>query len=92
MTDSDMPEILHIHRTLGGGFAHFEGPYGAEYVRADLLTAAEAKLEKAVEALSSLFALNDEYSPFGGEMYRDRVDRTWDNARATLKALKGGDE
>lgn len=52
--------------------------------------AAEAKLAKAVEALDRLIALNDDYSPFGGELLRDRIDRTWQKARAALAEIKSG--
>jgi hypothetical protein len=48
-----------------------------------------AKLAKAVEALRELVQLNDDYSPFGGEMFQDRVNRTWDRARATLAEIEG---
>lgn len=34
--------------------------------------------------LSALLDLNDNYSPFGGEMYQDRIDRTWETARQAL--------
>jgi len=36
-------------------------------------------------ALRELVTLNDEaYSPFGGEILRDRIDRAWERARAAL--------
>lgn len=46
--------------------------------------AAEAHVAKLREALQELMTLNDAHSPFGGEMYQDRIDRAWDNARAAL--------
>jgi hypothetical protein len=46
------------------------------------LTARVAELEAA---LTALMELNDNHSPFGGEMYQDRIERTWDAARAALK-------
>jgi 23S rRNA pseudoU1915 N3-methylase RlmH len=49
----------------------------------------EAKLEKAVEALEMFIRLDEDYSPFGGELMEDRVKRTWDNASTTLAELKG---
>jgi len=49
--------------------------------RIDALTARAAELETVIKRL---VALNDDYSPFGGEMYQDRVDRAWDAARAAL--------
>jgi hypothetical protein len=42
-----------------------------------------------LEALETLLALNENYSAFGGEIYRDRIDRAWDNARAVLKKARG---
>ena len=35
-------------------------------------------------ALQGLLALNDNYAPFGGEFYQDRIDRAWDIARAAI--------
>jgi hypothetical protein len=42
-----------------------------------------------VEALRGLVQLNDDYSPFGGELLQDRVDRTWQRARAVLAKIGG---
>ena len=53
------------------------------------MTDLAAKLAKAVEALERLVALNDDYSPFGGELLQDRVERTWQKAIATLAEIKG---
>ena len=62
-----------------------------EYVRADILAqtlAANAalmvRLHEAQKVLSVLLELNDNHAPFGGEIYHDRIDRAWDNARAYL--------
>jgi len=52
------------------------------------LTAATRRIAALTEALQSLMDLNDNYAPFGGELYRDRVDRTWDKARAALTTDK----
>jgi len=52
---------------------------------------AEALLDRTEElerALKLLLNLNDNHSPFGGEIYRDRVDAVWDHARNTLTAGK----
>ena len=46
---------------------------------------AAAEIERLRKALSSLIKLNDEHSPFGGEIYRDRIERTWEQARAALR-------
>jgi hypothetical protein len=56
---------------------------------ADRIEALTAERAKAVEALRELVQLNDDYSPFGGEMFQDRVNRTWDRARATLAEIEG---
>lgn len=58
---------------------------------ADHVAFIEAKLAKAVEALGRLVALNDDYSPFGGEMFQDRVERTWQKARTTLAEIKSSE-
>ena len=47
-----------------------------------------AALILAKEALGALVELNADHSPFGGEIYRDRVNRTWTRARAALDAIK----
>jgi hypothetical protein len=55
---------------------------------------AEALLDRTEEleqALKLLLNLNDNYSPFGGEIYRDRVDAVWDHARNTLTGEKSND-
>ena len=57
---------------------------------AEIIARLEAKLATAVEALDRLVALNDDYSPFGGELLQDRVERTWQKARTTLAELTGG--
>jgi hypothetical protein len=50
---------------------------------------ADPRVQALVEALRELVQLNDDYSPFGGEMFQDRVNRTWDRARTALAAFKG---
>ena len=45
---------------------------------------------KALEALAELMDLNDNGGPFGGEIYQDRVNRAWDNARDVIRAARGG--
>lgn len=44
------------------------------------------------EALEALIALNDDFSPFGGELFRDRVERTWEHARSVLAKALGGQD
>jgi hypothetical protein len=53
---------------------------------------AEASLGVAKTALKNLLALNDTHSPFGGEIYRDRVDRAWDAARSALASTQAKGE
>jgi len=50
------------------------------------IDAQQAEIERLRAALSALMDLNDNHSPFGGEMYHDRIDRTWNNARKALEA------
>lgn len=61
----------------------------AKYVRDDIFTAeliaARKRIAELDGALRALMELNDNHGPFGGEMYQDRIDRTWDRARATLE-------
>jgi len=42
-----------------------------------------------LESLESLISLNDGHSPFGGELYQDRVNRTWERARAAIAKARG---
>lgn len=48
-----------------------------------------AAAPELLEALAALLDMNDNYSYFGGEIYRDRIDRAWDNARAALAKARG---
>jgi hypothetical protein len=67
-------------------------PHGGNWLTdlaADRIEQLNEKLAKAVEALDRLVALNDDYSPFAGEFFHDRVERTWQTARTTLAELKG---
>jgi len=48
-----------------------------------------AAAPELLEALKTLLNLNDNYSSFGGEIHRDRIDRAWDNARAALAKARG---
>lgn len=49
------------------------------------LIAARKRIAELDGALRALIDLNDNHGPFGGEMYQDRIDRTWDRARAALE-------
>ena len=44
-----------------------------------------ATVERLQKALKSLIDLNNDHSPFGGEMYQDRIERAWYAAREALK-------
>jgi hypothetical protein len=57
--------------------------YEAEHKR--FIAAAPCMLK----ALEALMDLNDNGGPFGGEIYQDRVDRAWDNARAAIAEATG---
>lgn len=61
------------------------GDFNKTLALAQLFVAAPELLE----ALEALLALNENYSAFGGEIHRDRIDRAWDNARAVLKKARG---
>lgn len=37
--------------------------------------------------LTALVELNDGAGPFGGELFQDRINRTWEKARAVLAQL-----
>ena len=43
-------------------------------------------------ALKSLLALDDNTSPFGGEIQQDRIERTIDRARAAIAKAEGGND
>ena len=63
--------------------------FQAGWSAADRIEALTAERAKAVEALRELVQLNDDYSPFGGEMFQDRINRTWDRARAIIAEIEG---
>jgi hypothetical protein len=78
----------------GDVLAAAKGFIGAETAITALPAAdplADPRVQALVEALRELVQLNDDYSPFGGEMFQDRVNRTWDRARAIIAAFKGGE-
>jgi len=54
-----------------------------------LLIAAAPEL---LGALKSLLALDDNTSPFGGEIQQDRIERTIDRARAAIAKAEGGND
>lgn len=97
---SDLPEELWVEPDGGDILIHNGDPdldgliatgFLTKYVRDDHSEALEAQVKAAVEALDRLVGLADDYSPFGGELLQDRVDRAWDSARAALAQIKGGE-
>jgi hypothetical protein len=44
----------------------------------------KAEIERLRKALKNLLTLKDNYGHFGGEIYQDKIDRAWDEARAAL--------
>jgi len=50
-----------------------------------IATELAAENKRLRDTLSMLVSMSDNHSPFGGEIYQDRVDRAWDSARAALK-------
>ena len=67
--------------------------YAVKYIRhSDHLAAMQDKDARIAEleaALAALVKLNDEWAPFGGEIYQDRIERTWSAARAALQRKSG---
>jgi hypothetical protein len=49
-----------------------------------------AAAPELLEALRTLVRMNNDAGPFGGEIYRDRVERAWDAARAAIAKATGG--
>ena len=94
---SDAPERIWasvdpMYPEHHGGFWWGESCRGTEYRRADIpptfsQAIALPEVRELVEALGHLVALNEEYAPFGGEIFQDRVDRTWESARAALHRI-----
>jgi len=67
------------------GFDHWDAAlYAAAPRLYRELDAALAREEALLAALTVLVNLNENHSPFGGEIYQDRVDRAWDTARALV--------
>ena len=84
MISAERYRYIHVY-AHGGGIAHLDTVDGEGMANANLIAAAPELLE----ALEALLALNENYSAFGGEIHRDRIDRAWDNARAVLKKARG---
>lgn len=76
----DMFPITNVHEFIDLSLYLTQRAAEIERLRAE-----NERLMEQADALRSLVALNDNYSPFGGEMYQDRIDRAWERARAALK-------
>ena len=65
----------------------------ADELEAERAVHAETKRERdeARKALAELVELNNSYSPFGGELYQDRIDRAWEAARRVREGGKADD-
>lgn len=99
MTDEDLIAVLKDWPYMGETYAKIAADRIEQLVKeveaaqheadeADLYAwNLENKLAKTVEALRKLVKLDDDYSPFGGELLRDRVVRTWEEARIALAEL-----
>ena len=74
-----------VQRQSAGGFQVVDADKERATADARLIAAAPELLE----ALQALMIINDEGGPFGGEIYLDRVDRAWDNARAAIAKARG---
>lgn len=64
---------------------HIEPGNQMDEANARLIAAAPDLLE----AVRSLVFLNDNHSPFGGEIARDKIDRAWDKARDAVAKAEG---
>lgn len=69
-----------------------EGPYHAACapaISSGLLRRDDPAILELVEALRALIELPDTISPFGGELQQDRIERTYDRARAAIAKWEG---
>jgi hypothetical protein len=85
--DDDAVALVFFDMKTGRG--HMDAKlYAAAPDLHRIVTEQQAEIERLRAALSALMDLNDNHSPFGGEMYYDRIDRTWNNARKALEAAE----
>jgi len=70
--------------TVSGGGSYMWPYEQGKYVRYDDYAAVLVREAALLAALTVLVNLNENHSPFGGEIYQDRVDRAWDTARALV--------
>lgn len=82
--ETELNRLRKTHQKAHIAERTLESERAANAILTDQVAALEAENKALREGLRSLIELNDEHSLFGGEMYRDRVDRTWEAARALL--------
>lgn len=68
-------EINHLHRRLDS----------RDQVDAAECAGLRGEIDKLREVLERLVKLNNEWSPFGGEIYKDRIDAAWEKANNALR-------
>lgn len=78
--------IAHID-TLEARLQKTDKAFNEQCLTIDSLEARVAELEGL---LGDLVSLKDNWGPFGGEIYQDKIDRAWAKARAALNAKRGG--
>lgn len=79
-------EFSHVwHSQIGPEDTnHYEAQFDCwQDAKADSRAMQEV-FEQVCAASAVLLDLNDNYAPFGGEIYRDAVDRSWDVLRTAL--------
>lgn len=82
------PDAVSSTDAIGLHWGEF-GKYPSFTIRAYRVRLPETDLlRQAIEALKLLNALNENYAPFGGEIYQDRVERAWESTRAVLAIAK----
>jgi len=59
---------------------------------ADRIDALEAEVARLRGVLEELIYLSDNDGPFAGEIWQDRCDRGWNDARAALKEQEKDDD
>lgn len=81
LDSAGVPKAAFIDDHVGNAIAQRDAERSAH---------AETKRERddAMKALDALLELNDNHSPFDGELHQDRVDRAWDAAR---RVREGGE-
>lgn len=73
-----------------GDVAHFSGFDSARTLEEERANARlSAAAPELLEALVSVMGLQDNTSPFGGELQQDRIDRALDAARAAIAKATG---